>query len=141
MKPAEQSLYHQLGGEAVLREFVGHFYNFMDSLPEVKSVREMHAADLTHARKALYMFLSGMFGGPPLYTEAYGHPHLRRKHLRFTIGNSEREQWLLCAKKAADKLDIDPMFHYELMFELTRMVNHLCNQGDCIKHEYGLSKR
>lgn len=139
MKPETQSLYHRLGGEATLRAFVQYFYDYMDNLPEVKPVRDIHAADLDHAREALYLFLSGMFGGPPLYMEAYGHPRLRRNHLRFSIGNEERDQWLLCAQKASDNLKLDPLLSNEMMTELTCMANHLRNQPDSLQQQVGIA--
>jgi hemoglobin len=125
-----QSLYHRLGGDSVLQKFVVHLYDFMESSPEVVQVRGMHPADLSHAREALYMFLSGMLGGPALYMETFGPPRLRRKHLHFSIGNSERNQWLSCAQAAAEQLDIEPSLRHELMSELTAMANHLRNQQD-----------
>lgn len=74
------------------------------------------------------MFLSGMLGGPPLYMEAFGHPRLRRRHLKFEIGDAERDQWLLCAQYAADELDITVELRDELMRDLTEMANHLRNK-------------
>ena len=125
-----QSLYQRLGGDMTLRLFVDHLYNFMMVSPEVEHVRSMHPADLSHAREALHLFLSGMLGGPPLYMEAYGPPRLRRKHLVFNIGNKERDQWLLCARAAAEQLEIEPAVRHELMSELTAVANHLRNQQD-----------
>ena len=57
MNVARQSLYHRPGGEAVLREFVDYFYDFMESLTELKSVRGKYAVDLRHARKHEYGLL------------------------------------------------------------------------------------
>jgi hypothetical protein len=57
MNVARQSLYHQPGGEAVLREFVDYFYDFMESLTELKSVREKYAVDLIHAGEHEYDLL------------------------------------------------------------------------------------
>jgi len=125
-----QSLYHRLGGGPVLQAFVAYLYDYMDSSPEVEQVRNMHPTDLSHAREALYLFLSGMLGGPPLYMEAFGPPRLRRKHLQFHISNSERDQWLSCAQAAAMQLDIEPSLRHELMTELTATANHLRNQQD-----------
>ena len=53
MNVARQSPYHRPGGEAVLREFVEYFYDFMESLTELKPVREKYAVT-THARKYEY---------------------------------------------------------------------------------------
>ncbi len=56
MKVTAQGLFHQPGGEAVLAEFVEVFYNFMENLPGVKSVREKYEAT-THAIKHECSFL------------------------------------------------------------------------------------
>jgi hemoglobin len=122
------SLYSRLGGESVLRRYVGLLYDFMDDSPDVEHVRKMHPADLSHARDRLFMFLSGMLGGPPLYMQAFGHPRLRRRHMHFEIGDVERDQWLLCARYAADQLDVAPQARDDLMQELSAMANHLRNK-------------
>lgn len=129
MSNIAESLYTRLGGEDALREFVDHLYDFMEASPEVSHIRKMHSADLSHARERLYLFLSGMLGGPPLYMEAFGHPRLRRKHLQFEIGDDERDQWLFCAQHAADQLNVSGFVREELMRDLTVMANHLRNKG------------
>jgi len=123
-----ESLYSRLGGETKLRQYVAFLYGFMAESPEVEHVRKMHSADLSHARDRLFMFLSGMLGGPPLYMEAFGHPRLRRKHLHFEIGDVERDQWLQCAQYAADQLDVAAQVRDDLMQELSAMANHLRNK-------------
>lgn len=128
MNSSEKSLYSRLGGEPSLREFVEHLYGFMEILPEVADVRAMHSNDLSHARDRLFMFLSGMLGGPPLYMEAFGHPRLRRKHMHFSIGDEERDQWMLCAQRAADQLDVNADASNELIAELSAMADHLRNK-------------
>jgi hemoglobin len=129
MITTDTSLYHRLGGEKVLREFVDKLYDFMDEFPAVEKVRKMHADDMSQARERLFMFLSGMLGGPPLYADAFGPPRLRRKHLQFKIGNQERDQWLFCAENAANQLQVDAAIREELMAQLVSMADHLRNQG------------
>ena len=125
-----ESLYSQLGGEPVLHRFVNDLYDFMDSSSEVVHIRKMHSENLSHASERLFKFLSGMLGGPPLYMEEFGHPRLRRKHLRFSIGDEERDQWLMCAQYAANQLHIEPDVRKQLMTDLTNMANHLRNKGE-----------
>jgi hemoglobin len=127
------SLYSRLGGEVVLRQFVAQLYAFMDDAAEVAPVRKMHSTDLSYAADRLFMFLSGMLGGPPLYMNAFGHPRLRRKHMSFAIGDEERDQWLLCAQHAADRLAIEQTVRDELMAELTRMADHLRNKEPSVQ--------
>ena len=133
----EQSIYTRLGGEHVLREFVNHLYDFMDYFPAVEPLRKMHSADLTQARERLFMFLSGMLGGPPLYLQEFGHPRLRQKHMHFKIGDKERDQWLLCAHNAANQLAISADVREDMMMELTLMANHLRNQEDAMQRGNG----
>jgi hemoglobin len=96
------SIYEMLGGEAGLKSLVDRFYDIMDSAPETKELRALHARSLKRSREKLFMFLSGWSGGPPLYTEAFGHPRLRQRHMPFSIGAKERDQWLWCMNKALD---------------------------------------
>ncbi len=133
MMTSNESLYSRLGGEQVLRQFVDQLYAFMDDSAEVAHVREMHSADLSYAADRLFMFLSGMLGGPPLYMDAFGHPRLRRKHMHFPIGDEERDQWLLCAQHAADQLAVETSVRAELMDELTRMADHLRNKEPSVQ--------
>ena len=126
---ASESLYARLGGETVLRQFVNRLYSFMDEDASVAPVRRMHSENLSYASDRLFMFLSGMLGGPPLYMEAFGHPRLRQKHLHFSIGDEERDQWMLCAQHAADQLDIEDALRDELIGVLARMADHLRNKG------------
>ena len=123
------SLYQRTGGEQALRSFVERLYRYMDTLPEVKPVRNMHAMSLDEAGERLFRFMSGWLGGPPLYHQAYGEPRLRRRHLHVTIGDAERDQWLLCARKALDDMDWPAAEREELMQRLEEMANHLRNQG------------
>ena len=132
------SLYQRIGGEVALRNFVSRLYGYMDSLPEVRPVRDLHAISLGEAGERLFRFLSGWLGGPPLYHLSYGEPRLRRRHMHIPIGDAERSQWLLCAHRALDEMDRPTQERYELMQRLSEMASHLRNQGPlnsgCIAH-------
>jgi hemoglobin len=95
--------YEQLGGDAGVRTLVERFYDLMDLEPAYAELRRVHAPSLDHAREKLYLFLSGWLGGAPLYVEKYGHPRLRARHLPFSIGVRERDQWLACMAQALDE--------------------------------------
>jgi hemoglobin len=55
---------------------------------------------LQGARDKLFWFLCGWLGGPEHYTERFGHPRLRMRHMPFSIGVLERDQWLACMDQA-----------------------------------------
>jgi len=97
---ATQTPYALLGGEAALQALVERFYDLMELEPGYAAIRKLHAADLAQAREKLFLFLSGWLGGPSLYIERYGHPMLRARHLPFSIGNVERDQWMACMMQA-----------------------------------------
>ena len=96
-----------LGGVEKVRELVERFYDIMDSNPKAAGIRALHPADLTSSREKLFMFLTGWSGGPQLYIERYGHPMLRRRHLPFTIGEAERDQWMYCMVRAMQDIGIE----------------------------------
>ena len=60
------------------------------------------------------MFLSGWMGGPQLFVEKFGHPMLRRRHLPFAIGESERDQWMACMMAAMHETGISLELQKEL---------------------------
>lgn len=123
------SLYTRLGGENELKKFVERLYFYMETLPEVQEVHQLHAMSLTEAGTRLFRFLSGMLGGPPLFHQHYGEPRLRRRHMHIAIGDSERDQWMLCAKQAAADMDWTEAIKSELLQRLDEMANHLRNQA------------
>jgi hemoglobin len=99
-----QTIYESIGGEQTVRELVDRFYDLMDTMPEAAGIRALHPETLDHSREKLFMFLTGWMGGPPLYVERFGHPRLRARHLPFPIGESERDQWLLCMNRALEEV-------------------------------------
>ncbi len=100
--------YRQLGGAAALRALVDRFYDLMDLEPGYAELRRLHAPSLDSARDKLNWFLSGWLGGPDLYVTRFGHPRLRARHLPFSIGIAERDQWVLCMRQAMAECQVDP---------------------------------
>ena len=103
----QATFFEVLGGVEKVRELVERFYDIMDSNPKAAGIRALHPADLTSSREKLFMFLTGWSGGPQLYIERYGHPMLRRRHLPFTIGEAERDQWMYCMVRAMQDIGIE----------------------------------
>jgi hemoglobin len=137
IKLQSQSLYFRLGGAPAVRKFVDNLYDFMDYFTPVENVRKMYPKDLSDARNRLFMFLSGLLGGPPLYEDDLGCPGLRQKHMHLKIGDKERDQWLFCAQNAANQLDIDSRVRDALMMEITEMAYQLHNQGGVLSRQNG----
>ena len=98
--------YQRLGGDAKVRELVERFYDLMELEPGYAHLRKVHGSSLESAREKLYFFLSGWLGGPSLYTDRYGHPMLRARHLPFAIGTTERDQWMACMVQAMEETEV-----------------------------------
>ncbi|MGR9085623.1 MAG: group II truncated hemoglobin [Gammaproteobacteria bacterium] len=120
--------YEIIGGERAVLSLVDRFYFYMDSLPEAQGIRAMHQADLASARDKLFKFLSGWLGGPNLFIAEFGHPMLRARHLRFPIGEPERDQWMLCMNKALAELTLDPCLETHLQSALRQLATHMINR-------------
>jgi hemoglobin len=97
-----------VGGEAAVRSLVDRFYDLMDLEPAFAGIRAMHPSTLEGSRDKLFWFLCGWLGGPAHYTDRFGHPFLRARHLPFAIGIAERDQWMACMKQAMVETELDP---------------------------------
>lgn len=122
------SHYQNIGGEQRVRALVRRFYQLMDELPEAYGIRKLHAKDLQGAEDKLFKFLSGWMGGPQLYVEQYGHPMLRARHLPFSIGAEERDQWLMCMNRALEEMVEDAALRRELSAAFARLADHMRNR-------------
>jgi len=120
--------YGRIGGAEKVRALVHRFYQIMDELPESYGIRKMHAENLQGSEDKLFKFLSGWLGGPQLFIQEYGHPILRRRHMPFAIGESERDQWLLCMNKALHEVVEDEALCNELATALAGVADHMRNQ-------------
>ena len=121
------SVYARLGGEAAVRALVDRFYALMDTLPEAQQLRRLHP-DLPRAADSLFKFLSGWFGGPPLYVRERGHPRLRMRHLPFAIGAAERDQWMLCMRQALAEQVVDEKLRAAVEHAFDGMAEHMINR-------------
>ena len=120
--------YDVMGGETAIRNLVERFYYYMDTLAEAQGIRAMHQADLSSAKEKLFKFMSGWLGGPDLFVQEYGHPMLRARHLPFVIGESERDQWMLCMNKAIADVPMNPILETNLKNALQELATHMINQ-------------
>lgn len=112
------SSYKAAGEIAGLIKLVDSFYNFMDTLPEAKVIREMHRHDLSLSSKKLAYFLSGWLGGPKLYSENFGGINIPSAHKHLSIGANESEAWIFCMQKAVAEQPYEEAFKIYLIAQL-----------------------
>jgi hemoglobin len=99
-KPPQDSPFEWIGGEDKVKALVERFYDLMDLEARYAALRAVHGSELERARQHLFWFLCGWLGGPQHYTDRFGHPRLRMRHMPFKIGVLERDQWLACMDQA-----------------------------------------
>jgi hemoglobin len=128
-KPAFATPFEWIGGEERIRAMVERFYDLMELEPGYAALRAVHGTDLSNARQRLFWFLCGWMGGPQHYTERFGHPMLRARHLPFPIGITERDQWLACMGQAMQETGVDPALRERLAQSFFQTADWMRNVG------------
>jgi hemoglobin len=124
------TLYEAIGGDETIAKLTRRFYELMDTLPEAKNCRSIHPPSLEGSERKLYEYLTGYLGGPPLYTEKYGHPRLRSRHFMAEIGAAERDEWILCFRRAMDETIEHPKLREIIWAPIERLAFHMQNKDE-----------
>eukprot|EP00914_Ancora_sagittata_P024332 GHVO01048470.1.p1 GENE.GHVO01048470.1~~GHVO01048470.1.p1 ORF type:complete len:146 (-),score=0.32 GHVO01048470.1:59-496(-) len=127
LEPEDITPYLLIGEAKGLKKLVDKFYFYMDELEEAAECRALHGKSLDSANQKLFMFLSGWLGGPSLYIEKYGHPKMRRRHFPFKITPLERDQWLLCMRKAMYSMKYGKEIDEYLYKSFSQFAEHMRN--------------
>jgi hemoglobin len=134
-EPAEQhpwgaapTPYDEIGGDVAVRSLVETFYDVIES--ESPHLRAMLPRDTSTSRQKLYEFLSGWMGGPQLYAERRGHPRLRLRHMPFSIGTFEAEEWMRCMLRAMSETGVTAAAAAYFEHELRKTALWMRNRPD-----------
>ena len=125
----------RIGGEERVKALVERFYDLMDLEPGYIALRAAHAGPLDNARQRLFWFLCGWMGGPQHYTERFGHPRLRMRHMPEQtgggpIGITERDQWLACMNQAMLETAVDDALRSRLNASFFQTADWMRNRGE-----------
>jgi len=123
----EPSFYAAAGGEETFTRLVSRFYAEVEADPLLRRVYP--SRDLEPAAEHLRLFLIQYWGGPGTYSERRGHPRLRMRHARFSIGEAERDAWLRHMRTALDEIALDPAHDEELWRYLVMAAHSLVNRA------------
>ena len=121
----QRTFYEAVGGEETFTRLVHRFYQEVAADPMLRAVYP--AKDLGPAEEHLRLFLIQYWGGPTTYNELRGHPRLRMRHVRFHIGEAERDAWLRHMRTALDELDLDESLDAQLWDYLVMAAYSLVN--------------
>jgi len=128
-KPSVATPFERIGGEARVQALTERFYDLMDLEPGYGALRSVHGSELDNARQKLFWFLCGWLGGPQHYTERFGHPRLRARHLPFKIGIVERDQWVACMDQAMAETGVPADLRSQLRESFFKTADWMRNQN------------
>jgi hemoglobin len=126
---AQATAFDRVGGEPGTRALVDRFYDLMDLDAAFAEVRALHPSTLDGSRDKLYWFLCGWLGGPQHYTDRFGHPMLRARHLPFAIGIRERDQWMACMCQAMGEVGLESALATRLSESFFGTADWMRNRG------------
>ncbi len=93
---------YPLLGEENIRKLLRYHYELL-SHSEIKDLFPTGEELNKSAEKNADFFIQ-ILGGPPYFSQKYGPPMMRARHLKFSINYKKREIWLQCFFKAIQKL-------------------------------------
>jgi hemoglobin len=117
-----------IGGQNTVDRLVDRFYDLMDTLPEAKVIRDLHPPDLGAIRVVLKKYLAEWLGGPSAYSQERGHPRLRARHLPFSIGDEERDAWMLCMRQAMAEVVTEEGVREAILQKLSPLADWMRNR-------------
>lgn len=118
------TIYTKIGPDR-LHTLVNRFY---DHVLGDSSIAHLFNTETTQIREKQYFFLTQFLGGPALYTEKYGHPRMRERHLPHAIGNAEKEEWLRCMRQAIDSMNFEDNLGDTLYQCFPPVAQHMVNR-------------
>ena len=127
--PPFETPFAWIGGEGQIQALVDRFYDLMDLEPDYAALRAAHGTELANAREKLKIFLTGWMGGPQRYTEQFGHPRLRMRHMPFSIGIADRDQWVACMDQAMQETAVDDALRTRLKESFMQTADWMRNRG------------
>jgi hemoglobin len=106
----KDALYYRLG-EKNIDLLVQYFY---DLVFVNEQIAHLFKNDKEEIKGKQRLFLTQFLGGPQAYSEKFGHPQMRARHLPHPITQSDAMVWLHCMSQAIRELPIDETLKNEL---------------------------
>ena len=109
-----------------IQTLVNRFYDLVFAHPQIS---HLFKTDKEVIKEKQRLFLTQFLGGPDLYSQQYGHPQLRARHLPHPIGGDDAVAWLECMNKAIGTLAIDEKLKDELFKRFVPTAMFMVNRG------------
>jgi hemoglobin len=123
-----KSLYTEIGGQETIDKLVDAFYPRVYADPDLAPLFE---GDIEEIKRKQRMFLPQFLGGPPLYSQEFGPPAMRERHLPFEITPKRAQCWLRCMKEAFEEIGLDKNPAGQAFYDrLTQVAGIMVNSPD-----------
>lgn len=103
MNPVMETPYERLGGAETVTKLVNAFYPKVYANPILSPLFE---GDIEEIKRKQTLFLTQFLGGPTLYSNEFGPPAMRERHLPFEITPTRASAWLACMKEAFEEVGL-----------------------------------
>lgn len=123
MQPA---LFDRLGEENI-KILVDRFYDLVFMHEQIS---HLFQTDKEVIKEKQRLFLTQFLGGPALYSQQYGHPQLRARHLPHPIGEEDAVAWLECMSKAIGSLTVEEKLKDELFRKFVPTAMFMVNRDE-----------
>jgi hemoglobin len=111
-----------MGGHPTLERIANHFYDLMDSEPDYRELRALHAANLTPMRASLASFLAGWAGGPRDWFDQNPGKCMMSVHKHIPISSEVAYQWADAMRRAIETSELE---NKKLAEALTEVLTNL----------------
>ncbi|MBP1993082.1 globin domain-containing protein [Paenibacillus eucommiae] len=124
MQSDGKSGYQLMGGADTIRRLVEAFYPKVQNHPKLSP---LFPPDIMPVMEKQYLFLTQFFGGPSLYSDAYGHPMMRARHMEFPINRELADAWLGCMQEAMEEIGFSQELKEVILHRLKGSAYHFIN--------------
>lgn len=121
------TIYEAVGGGKGIKRIVEAFYPKVQQHP---LLAPLFPEDIMPVMEKQIMFLSQFFGGPSLYSDKYGHPMMRARHLPFPITPERAEAWLDCMRRALAETGLPDSLQELMLDRLSGPAYHFVNTNN-----------
>src|SRR5699024_1616634 len=123
-----RSIYEEIGPD-MIEELVNAFYPKVYADPDLIPIFD--TVEIDEIMRKQKMFLTQFTGGPALYSEEFGRPAMRYRHLPHEITTTRDKSWLRCMKEAFEEVGLDELPVGKAFYErLTEVAAIMVNTKD-----------
>ncbi|MWC30118.1 globin [Paenibacillus sp. MMS18-CY102] len=121
------TIYEAVGEEQGVRRIVEAFYPKVQANP---LIGPLFPANIVPVMEKQILFLTQFFGGPQLYSDQYGHPMMRARHMPFPITPERAQAWLGCMNEALEEIGMPEELRGIVVERLSGPAHHFVNTPD-----------